>query len=378
MVSRETQEQISSIDKQIKELAAQRLKLATESDASMLKSEAAIKNRAYEREFMSSIESHDINMESCERVLFRTLFNLSHSYSASQIGHKSALSEQISKALTETPKVFPTKALVACQGVEGAYSQIACDKMFNSANIMFFRTFEGVFQAVENGMVEYGVLPIENSSYGSVTAVYDLMKSHHFHIVRSYKLQIRHRLLAKPGTNFENIREVFSHEQAIGQCSAFFKDNKQIKVTIVENTAIAAKMVADSDRDDVAAISSSDCSTLYGLNIIKDDIVNSDHNFTRFICITKDLKIFPGANRASIMLALGHTPGALSNTLARFSALGLNLTKIESRPIQGRDFEFMFYLDIDASIYSDAFVNLLCQLDQDPEAFTYLGSYSEF
>ena len=137
-------------------------------------------------------------------------------------------------------------------------------------------------------------------------------------------------------------------------------------------------MVADSDRDDVAAISSSDCSTLYGLNIIKDDIVNSDHNFTRFICITKDLKIFPGANRASIMLALGHTPGALSNTLARFSALGLNLTKIESRPIQGRDFEFMFYLDIDASIYSDAFVNLLCQLDQDPEAFTYLGSYSEF
>ena len=208
MVSRETQEQISSIDKQIKELAAQRLKLATESDASMLKSEAAIKNRAYEREFMSSIESHDINMESCERVLFRTLFNLSHSYSASQIGHKSALSEQISKALTETPKVFPTKALVACQGVEGAYSQIACDKMFNSANIMFFRTFDGVFQAVENGMVEYGVLPIENSSYGSVTAVYDLMKSHKFHIVRAKKLQISHRLMVKPGTKFEEIKEV--------------------------------------------------------------------------------------------------------------------------------------------------------------------------
>jgi len=305
------------------------------------------------------------------------LFNISHSYSATQNGTKTDLADRIANALETTPKIFPQKGIIACQGVEGANSQIACDKLFPSANIMYFKTFDGVFQAVESGLCEYGILPIENSSYGSVTSVYDLMKTRKFHIARSIKLQINHRLMAKPGTKLEDIKEVFSHEQAIGQCSHFLKDNKNIKVTVVENTAIAARMVADSDRTDIASISSPDCATLYGLQIIRDDISNSDHNYTRFICISKGLEIYPGANKVSVMLALGHTPGSLSNTLARFSSLGLNLTKLESRPISGRDFEFMFYMDIDASVYSDAVVTLLCQLDNDPAAFTFLGCYSE-
>ena len=148
-------------------------------------------------------------------------------------------------------------------------------------------------------------------------------------------------------------------------------------MTVVENTAIAAQTVADSDRNDIAAISSPDCSLLYSLDVLRDDIQNSDHNYTRFILISKDMEIYPGADKASIMLALDHTPGSLSDTLSRFSSLGLNLTKIESRPIPGRDFEFMFYLDVAASVYSEAFVNLLCQLDSEPAAFTFLGSYNE-
>ena len=377
MTTPDTQNEIEQIDKQIMELSARRLALTAKKDSELSKSESAVMSRKYEREFLSSIEAHDMNMESCQRVLFRTMFNLSRSYSTSQIGYKSHLSEDIANALNNTSSTFPQKALVACQGVEGAYSQIACDKLFANANIMFFRTFDGVFQAVESGLCQYGVLPIENSSHGSVNAVYDLMKEHKFHIVRSKKLQISHRLLAKAGTKFENVREVFSHEQAIGQCSKFFKEHKEIKTTVVANTAIAAQMVADSDRDDVACISSQDCMDLYNLQVLSDHILNSDHNYTRFICISKNLEIYPGADRASIMLALGHKPGTLSDTLAKISAMGFNLTKIESRPISGKDFEFMFYLDIDASVYSDAFVNLLCQLDQDPEAFTYLGSYSE-
>ncbi len=378
MVSPETQQEISAIDKKIRELSEQRLKLATEADSKMTASEAAISEKSYERSFLAGLDKgEDLNMESCERSLFQTIFNLSHSYSHSQLGKRSELADQIKLAIETTPKEFPKSALVACQGVEGAYSQKAADKLFASADIMYFRTFDGVFQAVESGLCKYGVLPIENSSYGSVTSVYDLMRSHNFHIVRSMKLQINHRLLAKKGTSFKDIKEIYSHEQAIGQCSHFLKDNKDIKVTIVANTAIAAQMVADSDRSDIAAISSPDCARLYDLEVINDKVQNTDHNYTRFICISKGLEIYPGASKASMMLSLGHTPGSLYNTLSRFAALGLNLSKIESRPISGSDFEFMFYLDVDASVYSDAFVTLLCELDQDPAAFTYLGSYSE-
>ena len=201
------------------------------------------------------------------------------------------------------------------------------------------------------------------------------MAGHRFYIVRDYRLKINHQLLVKPGTKLEDIKEIYSHNQAIGQCSQFLKEHPDIKINVVLNTAVAANMVADSDRSDVAAISSSDCRELYGLDAIPVNIQNTDHNYTRFICITKDLRIYPGASKTSIMLSLGHKPGALADTLAKFSSLGLNLTKIESRPIAGSDFEFMFYLDFEASVYSDEVVKLLCQLDSEPNDFTYLGTY---
>lgn len=378
MVTPETQTKIEELDRKIEELTRERIALSSEPDASQTSSQAAIASRQYERRFISSLTGEeDISMDNCEKTLFRTLFGLSHSYTAASASTGSNLAQKINNALENTPKIFPDSAVVACQGIEGAYSQIACDKLFANAQIMYFRTFDGVFQAVEAGLCRYGVLPIENSSYGSVTQVYDLMKSHKFHIVRAFKLQISHRLLVKPGTKFEDIKEIYSHSQALGQCSRFLRDNQNIKVNVVANTAVAAQMVADSDRTDVAAISSPDCASLYDLEVIRSDVQNSDHNYTRFIVICKDLEIYPGADKASIMLALGHTPGSLSDMLARFSALGLNLTKLESRPIEGRDFEFMFYLDVEASIYSEQFINLMCQLDSDPQAFTFLGSYKE-
>lgn len=311
------------------------------------------------------------------RLLYNTIFDASKSYQNNYLARKSDLSERIERALEETPKLFPNKAIVACQGVPGSHSQAACEKLFEVPSIMYFNSFEGVFNAVEKGLCQYGILPIENSSYGSVGAVYDLMQNYNFHIVNSLRLRISQNLMAKPGTKLSDIKEIVSHEQAIGQCGEFIKSLNGVKITVCENTALAAKMVSESERTDIAAISSKECTDLYGLEILKKHVQVSDNNYTRFICISKKLEIYPGANRISLILSLPHVPRSLYHTIAKFAALGVNLTKLESRPIPGSDFEFMFYFDLDASVYSPELINLLSELENQPETFMFLGCYTE-
>ena len=175
---------------------------------------------------------------------------------------------------------------------------------------------------------------------------------------------------------FANIVYVKNFE-GVFQCSNFLKDLKNVKKTVCENTAVAARYVADSGRKDVAAISSKQCARLYDLAILSEDIQNSDHNFTRFICISKNLRIYPGANRISLIVSVPHRPGALYRMIAKFSALGLNLVKLESRPIPGKNFEFMFYFDLEASVYSPEVLQLLDDLSNEPETFVLLGCYTE-
>ncbi|MBR6570064.1 MAG: chorismate mutase [Clostridia bacterium] len=370
--------QINEIDAQLVKLFDDRMHVALEIAKYKKENGLPVFDPAREREVLNrQTAAVDDEMAMYVKLLYNTLFDLSRSYQQQYMTQRTELTNHIARAIESTPKLFPKQAIVACQGVEGAYSQQACDKLFSLPSIMYFKRFEGVFQAVESGLCRYGVLPIENSSYGSVTEVYDLMRKYRFSIVRGVRLKIDHRLLAKPGTKLEDIKEILSHEQAIGQCSEFLKSMKDVKVTVVENTAVAAQMVSQSGRNDIAAISAPACASLYGLSVIKTDISNSDSNFTRFICIAKDLEIYPDANKMSLMLNVQHKPGALYSMIAKFSALGLNLTKLESRPIAGTDFEFMFYFDLDASIYDEAALQLLSQLDEGPETFTYLGSYSE-
>jgi chorismate mutase/prephenate dehydratase len=250
--------------------------------------------------------------------------------------------------------------------------------MFALPSIMYFSSFESVFNAVDKGLCKYGILPIENSSYGSVNEVYDLMKKYRFSIVRSSKLKINHSLLGNEGARIEDIREIWTHEQALGQCGDFINAHKEIRFLSCENTAVAAKRVAESGRKDLAAISSMACARLYGLSPLQHDIQNSDDNYTRFICIGKELQIFPGASKISLMMAIPHTPGSLYQTVAKFASLGLNICKIESRPIQGTDFAFMFYFDIDASIYAPEVLQFLGDLKGYCDPFVFLGAYAEY
>lgn len=316
-------------------------------------------------------------LENEVRTLFATLFDISGSRQRRRLSPDTPpLKKMIRAAVRETPERFPTRATVACQGVEGAYSQQACDKLFPTSQILYFSNFEGVFQAVESGMCRYGILPIENSTAGSVTAVYDLMVKYHFFIVRSLKLKIEHQILAKPGVSLKDIRELVSHEQALAQCSDFIKHNPQIGVTVAGNTAAAAQQVAQSDRTDLGSISSAHCAELYGLSVLMDSVQDSEHNYTRFICISKQLEIYPDSRKITFMASVAHKPGSLYRLIARFSAQGINISKIESRPIAGKDFEFRFYFDIEASVCSEETLDLLSQMEND-EYFVFLGNYHE-
>ncbi|MBE6958845.1 MAG: bifunctional chorismate mutase/prephenate dehydratase [Ruminococcaceae bacterium] len=374
----ELRNEIDRIDEQLVKLFASRMEIAAAIGDYKKENNLPIFVPAREREKLKDVaQMSGPEMANYTRVLYSMLFELSRSYQSKRNDTISPLYRQIRDAIENTPKLFPTAPMVACQGVEGAYAQIACEKMFQNPFIMYFKNFEGIFTAIEKGLCQYGILPIENSTAGSVKKVYDLMIHHKFSIVRTFRLKIDHNLLANPGAQLADIKEIYSHEQAINQCSAFLAKLPGVKIIPVENTAVAAEMVATSGRTDVAAISSRSCMELYSLVSLASSIQDEGNNRTRFICISKNLEIYPGSDKTSIMMILNHRPGALYRVLARFYALGINVTKLESRPLPDRDFEFMFYFDLETSIYSEEFVQLICELDELCEEFTYLGSFCE-
>ena len=375
---KELRGQIDEIDDQLVELFTKRMEVAAAIGDFKKANNMPVFVPAREREKLKEVaEKAGPEMANYTRVLYSMLFELSRSYQSKRNDVLSPLYQQIHNAIESTPKLFPTAPMVACQGVEGAYAQIACEKIFQNPFIMYFKNFEGVFTAIEKGLCQYGILPIENSTAGSVKKVYDLMIHHKFSIVRTFRLKIDHNLLANPGAELSGIKEIYSHEQAINQCSGFLAQFSGVKIIPVENTAVAAEMVASSGRTDVAAISSRSCMELYGLASLAASIQDEGNNRTRFICISKNLEVYPGSDKTSVMMILNHKPGALYRVLARMYTLGINVTKLESRPLPDRDFEFMFYFDLDTSIYSEEFVQLICELDELCEEFTYLGSYSE-
>lgn len=372
-------QEIDQTDEALLALFAKRMELAAAVGQEKQAQGLPIWDPAREREKLQQVMSKaPEGQEAYMASLFDLLFELSRGHQKALRREDSALYSQIAAALESTPKLFPQRASVACQGVEGAFSQQACEKLFAHPAVQHFKTFESVFSAVESGFCDYAVLPLENSTAGSVTKIYDLMQEHRFHIVRSVRLKVDHNLLAPQGVKLADVKEIYSHEQAISQCAAYLeKLGSDVKIIPTENTAAAAEAVAKSGRRDVAAIASHRCTELYGLHCLARDIQDFDNNHTRFICLSKRMEIYPGADRSSIMLVLPHRPGALYKALSRCYALGINLNKLESRPLPNRDFEFMFYFDLETSVYSREFARFMEDLDSISEQFTYLGSYSE-
>lgn len=374
----ELREKIDVINNEMQRLFDERMRVSAEIARYKRENGLPVIDRERERAVIHrAVMNSDEAIADYTRAFFTSVMNLSRSYQATLMPSDSGLATRIDAALDGTSAVFTRDATVACQGVEGSYSSVACDKLFPSSDILYFPRFENVFSAVEKGLCRYGILPIENSSHGSVGEVYDLMKKHNFHIVRSVRIKVDHVLVAKKGVKLSDVREIISHEQALGQCGQFLSAHPDIKIGLSENTAIAARTVAESDRTDIAAIASRATASIYGLDIIESGISNVSGNYTRFICISHALEIYPGSNRISFMMNLPHVPGSLGDLLTRFSSLGLNLTKLESRPVPGSDFEFMFYFDIMASITDPNVKNLVCSLAREYERFALLGCYCE-
>ena len=371
-------EKLDGIDAEILRLFTERMNVAGEIAGWKKENSLPVLDVRREREKLRAIEeASPEELRDYSFTLFSNLLELSRSYQNRLMNRQSAETEAIRRAIAETPQLFPERPVVACQGVEGAYSGIACEKLFARPSIFYFSSFDAVFSAVEKGLCQYGVIPVENSTAGTVNAVYDLMEKHDFRIIRSIRIKVDHNLLVKPGVKAEEIREIYSHEQAIAQCRGFLQKFPNAKVIPCENTAIAARRVAESKDPGVAALSSRSCAKLYGLTAVMESVQDSADNYTRFICISKNLEIYPGADRTSLMMVVHDEPGSLSKVLSRFAVLGINMHKLESRPIPGRNWEYLFYFDLDCSVYSPNFIQLMGELCDLSEKYEYLGSYSE-
>ncbi|MDO4436751.1 MAG: prephenate dehydratase domain-containing protein [Coriobacteriaceae bacterium] len=375
----EVRTRIDDIDSQLLDLFSQRMELAKDVAASKMQTGKAIFDPAREREKLAEVAAKaPQGLENQAIALFSLLMSMNK---ASQLqiinrARENGVSRTVRDSLVPLDQAFPRIASVCCQGVEGAYSQIAACKLFDVPSISFEPSFEGVFRAVTEGRCDFGVLPIENSTAGSVNAVYDLLGAYGCSIVRSLRLKIEHNLMAAPGVRLSDVREVISHSQAINQC-AHYLEKLGVVTTVCENTARAAEMVATSDRRDVAALSSIACAGLYGLNVLDHNVQDSDANYTRFVVIAREPAIYPGADRSSIQITLKSEPGALYRVLERIYALNIDLVKLESRPVPGSDFEFTFYFDLACPAVDPAFSALLDSLDDVCMSFRYFGSYSE-
>jgi prephenate dehydratase len=270
---------------------------------------------------------------------------------------------------------FSAAQKIGCQGTNGANSETASQQFFPGRAVTFYPTFEHVFQAVERGEVEFGVLPVYNSTSGSVTPTYDLLGKYNCYITAMNQVKIKHCLAVRPGVSLEQIQAVYSHPQALMQCSDFLKYHnlKQIEYS---NTATAAAFVASSS-EPFAAICSEECAKQNHMDILFSGIANVALNYTRFICISKQMMVAPDASVISIMMTLPNVPGSLSKILNQFYLQGLDLVKLESRPIQDGSFDVAFYVDFKGNLMDRsiaAFLNELCKNCQD---FKLLGNAVE-
>lgn len=371
----EIRQRIDKIDDQLLDLFKQRMDCARQVGLYKLEHNLPILNTERENEILASVEASGGEYGYAARLLYSNLMELSRALQHDIVGSGKEMRRLLEIGKTESSRKNENLK-IACQGIVGANSHEAAVKLFPNSTPCFYNTWEEVFKAVDSGEADYGVLPVENSSAGSVSDVYDLILKYRFYISGALNLPISHCLCGLNRSELSDIKEVWSHPQALAQCSNYTAASN-LKTVPCSNTAVAAKMIADADRTDCAAICNEQAANEYGLKIFKRNIQNSDNNSTRFIVISKTIYIPQDADKISLCFCLPHVTGSLHNVLCRFSSHGLNLTKIESRPLPEKSFEYLFYLDFTGNVRSEHVMNLMCALSEELPEFSFLGNYHE-
>ncbi|MDE6763852.1 MAG: chorismate mutase [Oscillospiraceae bacterium] len=302
-------------------------------------------------------------------MLFQNIMDISKCLQNEEI-------ERTHKLFSPKPFIPQNAAKIACQGTAGAYSEAACKKLFGDKPAVFYHEFEDVFTAVESGEADYGILPLENSTIGTISETYSLMSKHSFNICSLVRVEITHCLAAADCASLESVKRVYSKEEALSQCSEYIKSRRLTRREYA-NTALSAEYVKEKNDPEVACICSRACAELYGLKILNDRIADAYPNYTRFICFSRDYIAPSDADTISVCVAIPNTPGSLYRMLTKFSVAGLNLTKIENKNIAGSDFEVLFYLDFKGSCSDSKVVSLLHDLENEMTFFRFLGSFKE-
>ncbi len=307
-------------------------------------------------------------------LVYSTVMEVSRALQHRLLGAGADLRVQVENA--PRTLIASDAAKIVCQGARGAFSHEAATRLFPDADPTFVGTWEDVIAAVKSGEADYGLLPVENSSTGSVHEAYDLIIANRCHIAAAVDVTVRQCLLGVNGASPDTVKTVVSHPQAPAQCREYVRHRGYTEQSF-GNTATAAALVAERGDITLGGIGSRKAAEEYGLAVLADDIQSCDGNTTRFVAISQELCVPDDADRITLLFCLPHVTGSLYHTLARFALEGLNLTKLESRPLKNGRFEYAFYLDFEGNLKEENTLALLCALSEEMPQFTLLGNYRE-
>lgn len=362
---------IDEIDRQLLPLFIERMHCSEEVARIKSREGLPILNPKREAEILESLRNSSEEYGEYAKELYTKIFALSRERQHRMLDTGNALSAAVQSA----PQVLPTDNLViACQGVAGAYAHAAAEAMFPGMKIDFYNTWEDVFAAVKGGRADFGVLPIENSSAGSVSGVYDLLIENRFAIAKATTVKVSHCLAALCPA--EEVEEVISHPQALAQCSHYIRVHGYASRQF-SNTATAGKFISETKPPHTAAICSETAAEKYGLNILERNVQDAKFNRTRFIAISRTLYAPKDANKISVCFDIPHVAGSLYGVLERFALHNLNMTKIESRPVPNEPFKYHFYLDFSGSVHDPDTLQLISSLSDELPNFMFFGNYAE-
>ncbi len=371
----ELREEIDEIDSQIVDLYEKRMEVSSKVADYKIETGKKVFDKEREKQKIQKVKSlthSEFNSTGVEE-LFSQIMSMSRKLQYAKLSEKGA---SLRLPFIPIEDLDKKNSRVCYQGAEGAYSEAATIKYFGEGvNSFHVETFRDAFAALEDGSADYAVLPIENSTAGIVSDVYDLLTEYESYIVGEQIIEIRHCLMGIEGATLDDIRTVYSHPQSLMQSSRFLSDHPDINQISMKNNAFAAKKVAGDKDKTQAAIAGAHAADVYGLHIIQEGINQADSNSTRFIVVTNQKVFLKGAGKISLCLEIPHEAGSLYHLMSHFIYNGLNMTKIESRPIEDRNWEYRFFIDFDGNLEDSAVKNALRGLREEAKMMKILGNY---